>query len=200
MSLAFDIRGQVGDLSIQAASRVAGSGVTVLFGPSGTGKSTLLRMLAGLYPCDGDIRFGEQDWQLASARSLPVWERSLGMLFQQPTLFRHLTVRGNLDYVYKRRPGEADLQAIIDETGIGPLLNRNVRFLSGGEAQRVALARALAGGPQLLLLDEPLSAVDLPQRESLLALVKQVSRRVPVIYVTHSLEELLLLADQVWLM
>lgn len=200
MSLEFAITGQAGTLKMEASGKLSGSGVTVLFGPSGTGKSTLLNMLAGLYPCEGSIRFGGQTWQDEGGASLPVWQRPLGMLMQQPTLFRHLSVQGNLDYVLKRRGHGVDVAGIIDETRIGHLLKRQVGKLSGGEAQRVALARALIGQPGLLLLDEPLSAVDLPHRESLLAMIQAVSRSVPVLYVTHSLDELILLADQVWLM
>ncbi|MCG8393373.1 MAG: molybdenum ABC transporter ATP-binding protein [Pseudomonadales bacterium] len=199
MSLDFDIRGELGAFRLQARGQLDDTGVTVLFGPSGAGKSSLLRMLAGLLPSDGTLRLGEQVWQGEGARLSP-WERPVGMMFQQPTLFRHLSVRGNLQYVVRRRGGEASLTAVIEQTRIASLLDRSVANLSGGEAQRVALARALLGSPRLLLLDEPLSALDLGHRESLLASIAEVGRRVPVLYVTHNLDELLTLADQVWLM
>lgn len=200
MSLEFAITGKAGALNIDAAGQLAPSGVTVLFGPSGTGKSTLLNMLAGLHSCEGSIRFGEQAWQEEGSRPMPVWQRPLGMLMQKPTLFRHLSVQGNLDYVLKRRGNGDELARIIAETRIEHLLKRQVHKLSGGEAQRVALARALIGRPGMLLLDEPLSAVDLPHRESLLGMIQAVSGSVPILYVTHSLDELILLADRVWLM
>ena len=200
MSLEFAITGMAGPLKIDAAGNVKGSGVTVLFGPSGTGKSTLLKMLAGLHPSNGTIRFDENLWQEEGEVILPVWQRPLGMLMQQPTLFRHLTVQGNLDYVQTRRGKGQSLQRIINETRIDHLRDRRVDTLSGGEAQRVALARAMIGSPEMLLLDEPLSAVDLPHRESLLAMIHGLSESIPILYVTHSLDELLLLADQVWLM
>ncbi len=201
MSLEFAIKGRAGTLSVEASGKLPDNGVTVLFGPSGTGKSTLLRMLAGLHACEGMIRFDDEAWQDEPAKTvLPVWQRPLGMLLQHPTLFHHLSVRGNIQYVQKRRGKGVNLDAIIEETRIGHLLDRAVHKLSGGEAQRVALARALVGNPELLLLDEPLSAVDLPHRESLLAMIQRVAQKVPVLYVTHSLDELLLLADQVWLM
>lgn len=201
MSLAFQVTGTTGNFVVQAAGQLPATGITVLFGPSGTGKSTLLNMLAGLTPCEGTIRFDGHCWQEEpEGTRVPVWQRPLGMLLQQPTLFSHLSVQGNLDYVRRRRGGASDLDAIIKETRIQTLLDRHVDTLSGGEAQRVALARALAGNPALLLLDEPLSAVDLAHRESLLAMIQSVSQNVPILYVTHSLDELLLLADQVWLM
>lgn len=200
MSLEFAITGKAGPLKMEAAGKLKGSGVTVLFGPSGTGKSTLLKMLAGLHPCSGTIRFGEDTWQEDGEATVPVWQRPIGMLMQQPTLFRHLTVQGNLDYVQKRRGNGQNLQRIISETRIEQLLKRRVNKLSGGEAQRVALARAMLGKPEMLLLDEPLSAVDLPHRERLLEMIHGLSQSVPILYVTHSLDEMLLLADQIWLM
>lgn len=201
MSLEFAIRGKAGALNVEVSGALPAWGITVLFGPSGTGKSTLLRMLAGLQPCQGVIRYGEHRWQDEhGTHHLPVWQRPLGMLLQQPTLLHHLTVQGNLDYVIKRRGADVDLDAVVERTRIRHLLGRSVRRLSGGEAQRVALARALIGSPRLLFLDEPLSAVDLGHRESLLAMIKDLSSSMPVLYVTHSLDELLLLADQVWLM
>ena len=199
MTLEFDIHGRVGDFRLRASGVLPDRGVTVLFGPSGMGKSSLLQMLAGLLPCEGHVRFDGHSWQSRHA-ALPVWQRPLGMLQQQPALFSHLTVAGNLEYVRKRRGGGVDVPAIVREVRIEGLLHRRVQGLSGGEAQRVALARALVGDPALLLLDEPLSAVDLPHRESLLQRIAMIARRIPVLYVTHSLDELLYLADQVWLM
>jgi molybdate transport system ATP-binding protein len=199
MSLAFSLSGQVGSCRLQAQAQLAANGVTVLFGPSGSGKSTLLRMLAGLQDCDGEIRFGDQLWQTDDV-TLPPWQRPLGMMFQEPTLFRHLSVRGNLDYVVKRRGAAGDLDSVVSQARIEDLLGRSVETLSGGEAQRVALARALLAGPQLLLLDEPLSALDHGHKQELLKMISDIARKVPVIYVTHDLDELLTLSRQVWLM
>lgn len=200
MSLAFSLAGQVGQCRLQVQAQLAASGVTVLFGPSGSGKTTLLRMLAGLQECEGEIRFGDQLWHTEGFR-LPPWERPLGMMFQAPTLFRHLDVRGNLDYVRKRRgASEEDLARVVGQTRIEPLLARSVETLSGGEAQRVALARALMAGPELLLLDEPLSALDHGHKQELLGMISAIATQVPVIYVTHDLDELLTLSRQVWLM
>lgn len=199
MSLAFSLTGQVGPCRLTVQGQLAASGVTVLFGPSGAGKSTLLRMLAGLQDCEGEIRFGEQLWQSDEVRLAP-WERPLGMMFQQPTLFHHLSVLGNLRYVMKRRGGSDDLGQVVKETRIAELLERGVSTLSGGESQRVALARALLSRPELLLLDEPLSGLDHSHKQELLAMIAAVARQVPVIYVTHDLDELLTLSRQVWFM
>lgn len=199
MSLAFSLSGQVGSCRLQAQAQLTANGVTVLFGPSGSGKSTLLRMLAGLQDCDGEIRFGDQLWQTDDV-TLPPWQRPLGMMFQESTLFRHLSVRGNLDYVVKRRGAAGDLDSVVSQARIEDLLGRSVETLSGGEAQRVALARALLAGPQLLLLDEPLSALDHGHKQELLKMISDIARQVPVIYVTHDLDELLTLSRQVWLM
>ncbi len=200
MSLAFSLSGQVGSCRLQAQAQLTANGVTVLFGPSGSGKSTLLRMLAGLQDCEGEIRFGDQLWHTEGFR-LPPWERPLGMMFQESTLFRHLSVRGNLDYVRKRRGASGeDLARVVGQTRIEPLLARSVETLSGGEAQRVALARALMAGPELLLLDEPLSALDHGHKQELLGMISAIATQVPVIYVTHDLDELLTLSRQVWLM
>ena len=184
----------LGSCRLQAQAQLTANGVTVLFGPSGSGKSTLLRMLAGLQDCDGEIRFGDQLWQTDDV-TLPPWQRPLGMMFQESTLFRHLSVRGNLDYVVKRRGAAGDLDSVVSQTRIEDLLGRSVETLSGGEAQRVALARALLAGPQLLLLDEPLSALDHGHKQELLKMISDIARQVPVIYVTHDLDELLTLSE-----
>ncbi len=200
MSLELSVQGQRGSFRLQVEATLKPQGVTVLFGPSGAGKSSLLRMVAGLDHCDGSIGFADQTW-LSEDAALAPWQRPIGMLFQQPTLFHHLTVQGNLDYVARRRHSPAGQQErVIQQTGIGPLLARRVEGLSGGESQRVALARALLGAPELLLLDEPLSALDDAHKRELLDLIAMAARTVPVLYVTHNMDELLRLADQVWLM
>lgn len=208
MSLALSIRGRRGAFQLQVDATLQPQGVTVLFGASGAGKSSLLRMVAGLDPCEGTIRFADQLWRSSGLSShgkrnvdLAVWQRPIGMLFQQPTLFHHLTVQGNLNYVAKRRHSPAgQVEKVIEQTGIAPLLPRRVDSLSGGESQRVALARALLGTPRLLLLDEPLSALGEEHKRELLELIALAAQTVPVLYVTHNMDELLRLADQVWLM
>lgn len=199
MSLSVALQAQRGSFRLQVEAQLAERGVTVLFGPSGAGKSSLLRLIAGLEQGIGTINFAGQCWQ-GEQGSLPSWQRPLGMLFQRPTLFQHLTVQGNLEYVTRRRGGGEVMAEIVAQTRIGPLLQRSVASLSGGEAQRVALARALLGNPKLLLLDEPLSALDLGHKQELLAMIADLGKRLPILYVTHSLDELLLLSEQVWLM
>ncbi|MGK0392190.1 MAG: molybdenum ABC transporter ATP-binding protein [Alcanivorax borkumensis] len=208
MSLALSISGRRGAFQLQVDATLQPEGVTVLFGASGAGKSSLLRMVAGLDPCEGTIRFADQLWRssgLSSERKndvdLAVWQRPIGMMFQQPTLFHHLTVQGNLNYVARRRRSPiGQVEQVIKQTGIAPLLSRRVDGLSGGESQRVALARALLGTPRLLLLDEPLSALGEEHKQGLLDLIALAAQTVPVLYVTHNMDELLRLADQVWLM
>jgi molybdate transport system ATP-binding protein len=165
------------------------SPVTVLFGPSGAGKTTLLRLLAGLeQPDAGEIHFRGRRWD-----GLPPQARRAGFLFQDYALFPHLSVRRNVSYAADRQAAERALEAF----GLAELEDRMPGALSGGERQRVALARALAAGPALLLLDEPLSALDVPARRS----VRRELRRmllaggVPAVVVTHDRAEAAALGD-----
>ncbi len=181
--------------------------VTVLFGPSGSGKSTVLRALAGLEPeARGVIRLGGEAW-LDSARGLSVspQRRRVGFLFQEYALFPHLSVAGNVGYgLYALPRGEREelVRRVADRLRIGDLLDRRPAQLSGGQRQRVALARALAPSPRLLLLDEPLSALDAPTREELRAELRRSleSSGVPAIVVTHDRVEALALGDRMAVM
>jgi molybdate transport system ATP-binding protein len=187
---------------LQLDLRLPANGVSVLFGPSGSGKTTLLRCLAGLEPeARGLIRLGGDVW-LDSARglSVPTHRRELGYVFQEASLFDHLRVRQNLLYGLRRSGQPAwgsDFDAMVELLGLVALLDRSVHHLSGGERQRVAIARALLTRPKVLLLDEPLTALD-PQRRSevmpwLLRLRREL--RTPMVYVTHSVDELTRLGD-----
>jgi molybdate transport system ATP-binding protein len=192
---------------LQVSIALPEQGVTVLFGPSGSGKTTVLRCVAGLEEARGWIEIAGQTWQ-DSARDLfvPTWRRPLGYVFQEASLFEHLDVRRNLEYGLRRtRPSGSSRQALADAIellGIGHLLQRNPASLSGGERQRVAIARALATGPQVLLLDEPLAALDQHRRDEVLPWLERlhVELRLPVLYVTHSTEEMLRLADHLVLL
>ncbi len=181
--------------------------LTVLFGPSGSGKTTALRCLAGLdRPQSGYIRFGDETWFDATCGTLvPPQRRQIGYLFQEYALFPHLTVARNIGYGI-RRTGDAERRMRIDEItdllGLAGMEDRYPRQLSGGEQQRVALARALVCRPRLLLLDEPLSALDLPTREQLRHELRHWLKKlgIPGILVTHDRVETLALSDHVVVM
>lgn len=180
-----------------------GAPVTVLFGPSGSGKTTVLRALAGLdRPDEGSIRFGEERW-FDATRALHVspQARGVGLLFQEYALFPHLSVRANVAYGLHRLPRaerEARVAELAQRFAVGDLLARRPAELSGGQRQRVALARALAPRPRLLLLDEPLSALDAPTREALRGELRHLLEQagVPAIVVTHDRVEALALGDR----
>lgn len=181
--------------------------MTVLFGPSGCGKTTVLRCLAGLErPEKGEIRFGDETWLDAKAGvCLTPQQRGIGFVFQDYALFPHLDVAANIGYALanlpksERRARVEEIMMRYDIAGLGRLLPRQ---LSGGQQQRVALARAVVRRPRLLLLDEPLSALDTALREDLRADLCQQLRRLelPVILVTHDRAEARLLGDQLVVM
>lgn len=193
-----------GDFSLDVDITVPSRGVTALFGHSGSGKTTLLRCIAGLQKAEGELHVQGEIWQ--SARSfLPVHKRPLAYVFQEASLFAHLTVRRNLEYGYKR-VAEAERRVKFDEAvewlGIGHLLERRPDKLSGGERQRVAIARALLTSPRLLLMDEPLSALDHKSRHEIMPYLEQLhdTLSIPVLYVTHSPDEVARLADHLVVM
>ena len=176
---------------------------TVVFGPSGCGKTTLLRAIAGLEPgVRGRIRVDGTPW-LDDAHALPPHRRAVGVVFQHAALLPHLSVDGNLRYGWRRAGASADLLATwIERLDLGPLLGRRPDALSGGERQRVALARALVTAPRLLLLDEPLSALDADRRAEILPYLEAVRREagIPVVHVTHAIEDVARLADHLVLL
>ncbi|WP_298329406.1 ATP-binding cassette domain-containing protein [Asticcacaulis sp.] len=190
-----DLSGTVGDLTLSVRFE-AGAGLTALMGPSGSGKTTLLRAIAGLERLSGRVQVGDAVWQDAD-RFMPVHKRAVGYVFQEPSLFSHLSVEGNLDFALKRSPKTVDKTGIVDLLRIGALLPRQVERLSGGERQRVAMARALLSGPELLLMDEPLSSLDQSARAEILPLIRDVAERVPVLYVSHDPLEVARLTGQV---
>ena len=181
------------------------AGVTALFGPSGSGKTTLLRCVAGLErPQHANIQVAGQVWE-DSERGvhLPAWQRQLGYVFQEASLFDHLDVAGNLEFARKRAGAQApDLAPLLDLLGIAPLQQRRPWQLSGGERQRVAIARALATAPRILLLDEPLAAVDHARRREILPWLERLrdELRIPMLYVTHSGDEVARMADHLVLL
>lgn len=180
--------------------RLPASGVTALFGPSGSGKTTLLRAISGLERgAAGRLVVGGEIWQ-EDGLFMPVHARPLGYVFQEASLFPHLTAQANIDYGRKRSPNALDaaaLERIVALLGIGALLPRMPEQLSGGERQRVALARALAVGPRLLLMDEPLAALDLARKREILPYLERLRAdlNIPILYVSHAPDEVARLAD-----
>lgn len=188
---------------LHADLRLPVQGTTVVFGPSGCGKSTLLRAIAGLEPAaSGGVQIAGELWQAPQFR-LPAHRRAVGMVFQHSALLPHLNVEGNLRYGWKRAGASTALLAQwIERLQLTPLLARRPHSLSGGERQRVALARALVTAPKVLLLDEPLSALDAQRRSEILPFLETVRRDagIPILYVTHAVEEVARLADYLVLM
>ena len=194
----------LGAFSIEADLRLPGRGVTALFGHSGSGKTTALRCIAGLQSCEGVIRLNGQIWQDATT-FVPVHRRPLAYVFQESSLFEHMNVRNNIEYGFKRVPPaerKIDFAQAVDWLGIKHLLQRMPARLSGGERQRVAIARALLTSPKILLMDEPLSALDQSSRREILPYLEQLhdTLEIPVLYVTHSSDEVAHLADHLVVM
>ena len=174
------------------------SGITVVFGPSGSGKTTLLRCLAGLEK-SGKMEIAGQVLQDENI-FIPVNLRAIGMVFQESRLFPHLKVRDNLLYGYKRTPLNSrrlHLEDIGRVLSLEKLQERSIDKLSGGEKQRVALGRALLTSPKLLLMDEPLAALDTQRKTEIIPFIRKVEKElsIPIIYVTHSMSEVLQLVD-----
>lgn len=179
-------------------------GVTALFGPSGSGKTTLLRCIAGLERAkQGHLSFKGEVWQDESTW-LPTHQRPLGYVFQEASLFSHLSVLGNLRYGLKRTldARKPALDQAVELLGIGHLLDRKPDCLSGGERQRVGIARALAVNPRILLMDEPLAALDLKRKQEILPYLERLHDEldIPVLYVSHSPDEVARLADHIVVM
>ena len=190
--------------SLDVDQSVPGTGVTALFGPSGCGKTTLLRCIAGLEQAEGRLAVNGEEWQ-DGQRRMPVHQRPLAYVFQETSLFPHLSVQRNLDYGFRRTPESSrrvSMSQAIHWLGIQNLLTRMPDRLSGGERQRVAIARALLTSPRLLLMDEPLSALDVVSRREILPYLGRLHDElsIPVIYVTHSPDELARIADHVLIM
>ncbi len=188
MTIAVALSGRIGrDFALDLAFEVPSTGVTALLGPSGAGKTTMLRALAGLDRHSGTIIVDDAVWQDAT-RFVPAYQRRTGYVAQGQSLLPHLTVDGNLAYAARRAPaGPFRRDDVVARTGIDRLLARAPPGLSGGEAQRASIARALLGQPRLLLMDEPLAGLDGDARARLLAALADLLRdiAVPVIYVTH---------------
>jgi molybdate transport system ATP-binding protein len=204
--LRVDVTKQLGEFSLEAAFESEGR-VTGLFGASGSGKTTLVNMIAGLLrPDRGTIAIdGETVDDTAQGIHVPIWRRRIGYVFQDARLFPHLDVRQNLDYGRRMNGLTEDAEQrkrVTDLLDIGHLLDRRPGRLSGGERQRVALGRALLAKPRLLLLDEPLGALDEGRRAEILPYLVRLrdEARIPMVYVSHDAAEMRQLATQIVLL
>ena len=193
------------EFSLDVDLNLPGRGVTALFGHSGSGKTTLLRCIAGLERVpDGTLKLGDEIWQDGNT-FLPTYKRPLGYVFQEASLFPHLTVKRNLEYGLKRvvaSSRKVSLGHAVELLGIGHLLDRLPERLSGGEKQRVAIARALAVSPRILLMDEPLAALDLARKREILPYLERLhdELEIPLLYVSHAPDEVARLADHIVVM
>lgn len=191
-----------GGFVLDADLELPDRGVTALFGHSGSGKTTLLRILAGLERAPGAVVVvGDETWQDdARGVHVPTHRRGIGYVFQEASLFEHLDVRANLEFGLKRLPRHArrfELGAVTELLGIGHLLAQRPATLSGGERQRAAIARTLLASPRLLLMDEPLAALDMKRKQEILPYLERLHDELalPVVYVSHSADEVARLAD-----
>ena len=196
-----DVRGRFGSFRLDARF-TAGHGVTALFGRSGSGKTSLVNLLAGLNrPDAGRIAVnGHVLYDSAAGVDLPPERRRLGYVFQDGRLFPHLDVGANLAYGMRRIPKSErhhGFDRVVELLALGGLLDRRPATLSGGEKQRVAIGRALLASPRLLLMDEPLAAVDLLHKSEILPFIERLrdDLRIPIVYVSHTVEEVVRLAD-----
>jgi molybdate transport system ATP-binding protein len=201
------IEKRLGGFALNAAFECETAGIVALFGRSGAGKTSLVNALAGLMrPDRGRIALnGGPLFDSARGIDLPPERRRLGYVFQEGRLFPHLSVRGNLSYGLKRVPSaerRIEFDQIVELLGLEQLLARRPRDLSGGEKQRVALGRALLANPRLLLMDEPLAALDQQRKDEVLPFIERLrdELRIPIVYVSHSMPEIVRLADIMVLM
>ena len=189
--------GTVGGFALDVAFDIPAHGVTGLFGPSGCGKTTILRCLAGLTRLPGRLSVDGALWQDDPA-FVPPHRRAIGYVFQEASLFPHLSVRANLLYGQRRAGTDAlAVDDVVHMLGIAALLDRAPGTLSGGERQRVAVGRALLSQPRLLLMDEPLAALDRATKEEILPYLERLrdTLSIPIVYVSHDLTEIERLAD-----
>ena len=200
--LSVDIRVPLGEFALEIREDIPLSGVTALVGRSASGKSSLLRAIAGLDPCEGTIRFDGETWNTGKHMTVPAHRRKVGFVFQDIRLFEHLDVAGNISFARRWQNGQgvsdAGLEEIVDILDLKPLMHRQSARLSGGERQRVALARALAAKPGIMLLDEPLSGLDPVQKDRLLPRIQRALeiRKCPAIFVSHDRLEVARFSDR----
>lgn len=195
MTISIDVRKKLGSFELQATFELP-AGFTAIIGRSGSGKTALLNVISGLTrPESGHIVIAGQTLiDIANKVDIPAHKRRIGYVFQEARLFPHLTVRQNLTYGRWFAPQigkSTSLDSVVELLGIDRLLSRNISRLSGGEKQRIAIGRALLTSPRLLLMDEPLSALDRERKEEIVPYLSrlQAETNIPIIYVTHLLDE-----------
>ena len=198
MRLRFDLSARFDGFQLAAQADLALDGVTALFGPSGSGKTSILSAIAGFRPGTGVVAVAGETWQ-DTRTDLPPHKRPVGMIFQEGRLFDHLSVERNLRYAERRAdPNGPDIKRpeVVDWLGLGDLLPRRPASLSGGERQRVAIGRALLNRPRLLLMDEPLAALDRARKAAILPVIAGLPQTfgTPVLYVSHQLDEIVQVA------
>lgn len=195
------LKGRLGAFSLDVAFQAAGTGVTAIFGRSGSGKTSVLRAIAGLERFEGRISVADEVWQDGQT-FIPPHRRAVGYVFQEASLFPHLSVRRNLVFGAKRTKDGLDVAGfdrVVDLLGLEPLLHRDTAKLSGGERQRVAMGRAILSRPKILLMDEPLSGLDQSAKNAILPFVEALhaSLGIPVFFVSHDIVEVERLADDI---
>lgn len=201
ISVAFN--GSIGDFNLDIHFQMPLTGITALFGPSGCGKTTILRCLAGLHQMSGHVMIQNKIWQNETVFLKP-HKRSVGYIFQEANLFSHLTAHQNLLYGAERAQKHHlketfHFDDVVDLLGIKHLLNRETTSLSGGERQRIAIGRAILAQPQLLLMDEPLSALDQTSKQGIFECFQRLHEEffLPILYVSHDINEVAKLADHI---
>jgi molybdate transport system ATP-binding protein len=201
-----EFRNTLGKFTLEAVFTVPAAGITMLFGPSGCGKTTVLRCIAGLiHVKDGFCDIAGEVWQERSGTFVPTHKRPLGYVFQEASLFPHISVRRNLLFGAPKEHLDGpiiDFDEVVDLLGIRALLDRSPGNLSGGERQRVGIGRALLSQPKVLLMDEPLSALDRRTKGEILPFIEKLRDHfaLPIFYVTHDMAEVQRLADQMVLL
>ena len=202
-TLSLNIALERASFALRIEHELALTGITALFGPSGAGKTTLLRIIAGLeQDVRGRVTFDGEAWQTDGA-SMPPHRRQIGYVFQDGRLFPHLTVEQNLRFALARSSRRSiEFAAAVEALDLGDLLTRRTPALSGGEQQRVAIARALLTSPRLMLMDEPLSSIDVARKSDIVPHIEKLPAlfAIPVLYVTHNVEEVARLAQDVVLL
>lgn len=204
MSVEVNLRHSFGGFSLDVAFAVARPGVTALFGASGSGKTTIINAMAGLFrPREGRIVFnGRVMFDSAAGIFIPPRARRVGYVFQDARLFPHMTVQNNLLFGWRRaaaRAPQSEVDHVVSLLGLDALLARTPRALSGGEVSRVTLGRALLASPEILLLDEPLAALDATRRAEILPYLERLrdEARLPMLYVSHAVDEVARLAQDI---